>query len=212
MQPTCSISTYPPKEWSQQKFGQVFLRHIFHSFIVPWLCVGYFNEIISVAEKSSSSYRSPRQMQQFKKALEDCNLSDLGFLGPRFAQSNGRYESPDFTRERLDRAVANGDWSNLYDVVEVNVLPRNISDHNPLLVSFSNTRDVQWGKSKMFRYEASQVKQKETQHIIKQGWRVKQSTNNPWKIVNGNLLSCQQSLKQWVQKNSCPMEVQIKRK
>jgi len=124
-----------------------------------------FNEIISAAEKTSSSYRSPRQMQEFKKALEDCNLSDLGSLGPRFTWSNGRY-GPDFSRERLDRAVANGDWSNIYDVVEVNVLPRNVSDHHPLLVSFSNSRDVKWRKSRMFIYEASWAKQKESQRII----------------------------------------------
>jgi endonuclease/exonuclease/phosphatase (EEP) superfamily protein YafD len=70
-------------------------------------------------------------------------LMDLGFCGPKYTWSNGR-SGRDFTRERLDRAVANNNWSMLFDVVEVNVLARSSSDHNPLLMSFSNTKDIQW--------------------------------------------------------------------
>jgi hypothetical protein len=50
----------------------------------PWLCVGDFNEIISSSKKFSSAYRPPRQMQEFQRALDDSNLTDLGFSGPRF--------------------------------------------------------------------------------------------------------------------------------
>jgi len=41
--------------------------------------------------------------------LEDCNLSDLGFSGPKYTWCNGKY-GDDFSRERLDRAVANVEW------------------------------------------------------------------------------------------------------
>jgi endonuclease/exonuclease/phosphatase family metal-dependent hydrolase len=177
----------------------------------PWLCVGDFNEIVSLSEKSSSSYRSPSQMQAFKKALEDSHLSDLGFLGPRFTWCNGRY-GEDLTRERLDRAVANGEWTNLFDVVEVHVLPRSKSDHHPLLVSFSNSRDVKWNKCRMFRYEACWGKHKESNQLIKQVWRAKQPSINPWNNFQGKLSVCKQSLKQWVRKNSDAVEDQIKRK
>lgn len=78
-------------------------------------------------------------MQEFQRALDDSNLADLGFIGPRFTWCNGR-SGRDFNKERLDRATANVGWSNLFDVVEVHVLPRSSSDHNPLLLSFSNTQ------------------------------------------------------------------------
>jgi hypothetical protein len=73
----------------------------------PWLCVGDSNEIISLSEKSNSSFRPPRQMQEFKQALADGNLYDLGFLGPKFTWCNAQ-SGDDFIMERLDRAVANG--------------------------------------------------------------------------------------------------------
>jgi hypothetical protein len=110
----------------------------------PWFCIRNFNEIIlSTSEKSSLSIRPMCQMLDFQRALEDYQLMDLGFCGPKYTWSNGR-SGRDFTRERLDRAVANNNWSMLFDVVEVNVLARSSSDHNPLLMSFSNTKDIQW--------------------------------------------------------------------
>jgi hypothetical protein len=57
----------------------------------PWLCVGYFNEIISLSEKSSKAARPSSQMASFRKALEDYNLIDLGFVGPKFTWWNGRH-------------------------------------------------------------------------------------------------------------------------
>jgi endonuclease/exonuclease/phosphatase family metal-dependent hydrolase len=177
----------------------------------PWLCVGDFNEIVSLSEKSNSSYRSSSQMQAFKNALEDSHLSDLGFSGPRFTWCNGR-SGEDFTRERLDRAVANGEWTNLFNVVEVLVLPRSKSDHHPLLVSFSNSRDVKWSKCRRFRYEACWGKHREPHQLIKQVWRATQQSRNPWNIFQGKLLGCKKSLKQWVRKNSDAVEDKIKRK
>jgi hypothetical protein len=93
-------------------------------------------------------------MRAFKEALEDGGLSDLGFSGPKFTWCNGR-SGVEFTRERLDRALANQAWTVLYNVVKVNVLHRCSSDHHPLLVDCSHTQDVRWDKSKMFKYEAS---------------------------------------------------------
>jgi hypothetical protein len=83
--------------------------------------------------------------------------------------------------------MANNSWISLFDVVEGQVLPRNISDHNPLLVSFSNSMDIQWTKSRMFRYEACWAKQKDPQNIIKQVWRAKQKSSSPWDDVQGKL-------------------------
>lgn len=98
----------------------------------PWLCIGDFNEITSALEKSSSSVRPP---------MKDSHLADLGFSTPKFTWCNGRNGSA-YTRERLDRVVANVSWTLMFDVVEVNVMARSSSDHHPILVNFSYTRDV----------------------------------------------------------------------
>jgi hypothetical protein len=43
----------------------------------------------------------------------------------------------------------------LFNVVEVEVLTRIISDHHPIQVSFSNSREQVWQKSKYFKFEAA---------------------------------------------------------
>jgi exonuclease III len=72
-------------------------------------------------------------MEDFQKAVEDCHLCDLGFKGPKYTWNNGREEDA-FTKERLDRAVANSKWRMKFDDIEVLVMARRSSDHHPLLI------------------------------------------------------------------------------
>jgi hypothetical protein len=55
------------------------LRHLATLSPVPWLCLGDFNEIISMREKSSKPARPYSQMRAFQSALTDSGLGDLGF-------------------------------------------------------------------------------------------------------------------------------------
>jgi hypothetical protein len=121
------------------------LRHLANLSPAPWLCLGDFNEIVSLGENPSSSIRPRGQMEAFQSTLNDCNLLDFGFLGPKFTWCNDR-ASFGITRERLDRAVANHGWCQSYDVVAVDVLPRYYSDYHPILVSFSRHQDIVWQK------------------------------------------------------------------
>jgi hypothetical protein len=68
--------------------------------------MGDFNEILEPGEKWGGAMRARGMMEDFKGALEDCHLSDMGATGPKFTWHNGR-QGRDFTKERLDRVVAN---------------------------------------------------------------------------------------------------------
>lgn len=60
-----------------------------------------FNEILFSFEKQGGRQREENQMIEFRCALEECNLVDLGFLGQWFTWERGRLPSNN-TRERLD--------------------------------------------------------------------------------------------------------------
>lgn len=45
----------------------------------PWICFGDFNEIPHQHEKVGAIARSYQQMANFRAAVKDCGLSDLGF-------------------------------------------------------------------------------------------------------------------------------------
>jgi hypothetical protein len=138
-------------------------------------------------------------------------LGDLGFVGPKITWCNGR-GGRDFTKEMLDRAVANAEWCSIFTVVEVAVLANSCSDRNPLLVSFSHTNDVVWQKNKIFRYEAAWSKHPEQKEIIKKVWRPKNDNENSWMNIQGNLKGCRKSLKKWVWRQKIPVELQIEAK
>jgi hypothetical protein len=141
-------------------------------------------------------------MQAFQNALSDCKLADLGFIGPKFTWWNGRHGT-EHTMERLDRAEANREWCALYNISEVEVLPRTTSDHHPIQVTFSNSHTTRWPKTSCFRFEAEWTKNKEHGAVIKQVWRPKKRWEHPWQTIQSNLSGCRRSLKQWVrvQKN-----------
>jgi len=150
-------------------------------------------------------------MSTFKQALDECGLYDLGFIGPRYTWCNGR-SGENHTRERLDRAMATRRWCTLFDGVQVTVLTRYVSDHHPLLVEFSNSKDLQWTKNQRFRYEASWTKSREHREVVKKMWKAKPSVRDPWKKVFNNLTGCRRSLKQWVRKQAHPIDEQIQKK
>lgn len=76
-------------------------------------------------------------MQSFREALEECWSCDLGYTGRRFTWSNIRNDKT-FTKEWLDRAVANIEWCCRFQEVTLVNLATRTSDHSPVLVSFRN--------------------------------------------------------------------------
>jgi hypothetical protein len=73
----------------------------------------------------------------------------LGFCGPKFTWNNGRERSA-FTQERLDRAVANGDWCDFFTMVNANILANRSSDHHPLVITFEKEAVAMRGRKKKF--------------------------------------------------------------
>lgn len=75
---------YGHPETAKREEAWFLLRHLSQLLPVPWLCVGDFNEIVVSAEKRGATARSPRQMEAFQSTLEDSQLCDLGYCGPKY--------------------------------------------------------------------------------------------------------------------------------
>lgn len=116
------------------------LKHLKKFSPQPWLCVGDFNEIVDLSEKWGVAGRSEGQKENFRQTIEDCHLSDLGLSGSKFTWSNAR-EDGGFTKERLDRALANLEWCEVFHEGEVQILAACSSDHKSVLVNFIRSSD-----------------------------------------------------------------------
>lgn len=68
-----------------------------------------FNEIKFDYEKKGGAPIDERRMEEFRRALDECGLEDIGYTGPWFPWECGKLPKTNI-RERLDRGVANVDW------------------------------------------------------------------------------------------------------
>jgi hypothetical protein len=76
-----------PKRGLRIEFWDL-LRCLRREWSGPWLCYGDFNEVLSQDEHYGARDRSDAQMVLFRNCLDDCNLMDLGFSGPKYTWSN----------------------------------------------------------------------------------------------------------------------------
>lgn len=93
---------YGKPDSSKRSASWNFLKQLRPPEDIPWVVVGDFNEILHSEKKGVGQ---EGVMENFKDALEYCNLADLGHNGDSFTWSN-RHSDCTFTKERLDRAVA----------------------------------------------------------------------------------------------------------
>ena len=100
----------------------------FASFLsLPWLIVGYFNDITSNNESLSCSPPNCSRISHFNDFLNNCNLLDLGYNGPCCTWSNKR--DLNLVMKRLDRALCTPIWQLLFQDTTVTDLPKISSDH-----------------------------------------------------------------------------------
>lgn len=132
---------------------------------MSWLVISDFNETMWGFEHFSTTPRAERQMAMFRDALNDCDLTDLGFTGLPFTYNNGR-EGDANVKVRLDRVVADTNWRDIFGDAALHHLVSSCSDHCPL---FLETRKENWErhKTRIFRYEIMWERLESLAHEIK---------------------------------------------
>ncbi|KAL2237856.1 UNVERIFIED_CONTAM: hypothetical protein Sindi_0977300 [Sesamum indicum] len=84
-----------------------------HHIVTTIASEGDFNKILDLHDKQGVRRSALWQMQDFDNCLDECGLSDLGFMGYCFTWCNNRVQ-PATIRERLDRACGDRQWLLLF--------------------------------------------------------------------------------------------------
>lgn len=92
------IGMYGEPKWKDKHLTWQRLKDLYSICDMPWMVIGDLNEIMY----------SSHFMSAFRDAMEECNLSDLGYTGDRFTWHRG------LIRERLDRAISNDKWNDMF--------------------------------------------------------------------------------------------------
>ncbi|WJX67493.1 hypothetical protein P8452_51955 [Trifolium repens] len=139
------------------------LREIAYQISNPWLLMGDFNVYLDIADKQGGGEINFNSMWKFQDCVQQCNLLDLGFHGPRFTWE-GRG-----IKERLDRALCNCDWQVKFPDCNVTHLPALKSDHRPILLKLSQLPNHP--KHKPFRFMANWLSDATFERVVQDSWR-----------------------------------------
>lgn len=107
----------------------------------PRLLVGDFNDIKN-GEKKGGIIRSIMSCSLFNRLISILGVHDIKTLGGKYTWMGKR--SKYTIMSRIDRALANNHWMDMYPSATISLLPWIGSDHRPLLL---NTEGFRWKKS-----------------------------------------------------------------
>lgn len=113
MQVTGDVREYGHPETGQKHHTWTLMRRLAALSSLPWLCFGDFNEILQLNEKTDSNTRCLSMVSEFRDAVHDCGLTDIGCKGYPFTWSNKRY-GPSLIEERLDRFLCCKNWGSVF--------------------------------------------------------------------------------------------------
>ncbi|KAL9690889.1 hypothetical protein QQ045_011301 [Rhodiola kirilowii] len=106
-------------------------------------------------------------MNNFRQALENCHLTDLGFRGNPFTYSNRR-KGNDEMRGRLDRAVCNGLWMHDHPKAQVHHLSIHVSDY--CIIMLDTDGSVGGKRKRFFRFEAMWLDHADLGDVMRNVW------------------------------------------
>lgn len=72
------------------------------------------------------------RINEFQSCINNCQLTDLGYVGPKFTWCNKRFDGT-LVYQRLDQCLGNNAWIHAFPEAVVQHLPRIRSDHSPIL-------------------------------------------------------------------------------
>ncbi|XP_026442655.1 uncharacterized protein LOC113342278 [Papaver somniferum] len=191
-----SVQTTRRNLWRQLDMGALQL---------PWLAIGDFNCVLRNDEKKGGATPRTAVVNEFSDWLDDNGLFEAECLGCKFTWSN-RQSGVHRIISRLDRAVINEFWLNRFENWQCKALPREVSDHSPLIgFPFVNTRP----RRAPFRVQKMWFGHPDFMRMVEDSWK-EPIVGSPTFIYPQNLKRLEISMKLWNQEVFGNVNVRLK--
>lgn len=155
------------------------LRKFNNGSDTPWCCIGDFNELRSNFEKKGGRIRPLCSFLDFESFISDSDFIDLEFKGPMFTWSNNQMDGSHIM-ERIDRALCNPAWREMFERAQLIHLEPLGSDHSPLILM---TRCVEKKSKRSFKFELMWLDHEGLKDVIESHWL-------PWNVEVDDISSC----------------------
>ncbi|XP_072061977.1 uncharacterized protein [Arachis hypogaea] len=151
-------------------------------------------EVLNQNEKKGGNLVVLSQAESFIEAIQSNSLLDLGFDGHPFTWSNGKSGDRNI-QERLDRALANVEWKELFSMTTVHHLEMFKSDHSLILIDSQGEKRKRKRGDYHFKLEEICLLNKECYKVVEQSWR------NSTETLKEKLGQCERRLDKWGEEN-----------
>ncbi|GAU39464.1 hypothetical protein TSUD_158950 [Trifolium subterraneum] len=181
-------------EGGRRRASWNFLRHLSQTSQLPWCIIGDFNDILSSDEKRERTDRPEWLIHGFREAVTDAGLIDIELTGYPFTwfKSLGTARA---VEEKLDRALANMDWCNMFVDAKLECLTTTASDHYPLLLSWECKTDLTLFP-KQFKFEQAWLLEPNFKQFVHQQWN-----SSEHQTVTQKLKNCADEMSKWSAEN-----------
>ncbi|XP_074313725.1 uncharacterized protein LOC141648917 [Silene latifolia] len=173
---------------SERHLSWQLLTVLGEDFEGPWMCIGDFNEVLYAIEMKSGE-RTQWQMNNFRDAVDECGLRDVRFEVYEFTYDNGQIGEAN-RQCRLNRAMGNEAWFDLFPYAKLEHLTREWSDHAPIKL-WLDRRETQRGRKKLIRFEQVWVGEDGCEEAIRRAW------DRGGTDILGKLRQCGEELMAW---------------
>nr|KYP40877.1 hypothetical protein KK1_037764 [Cajanus cajan] len=128
-----------------------------------WCIVGDFNTVRRQDErKGVNGEYGVRDMEEFNSFIRDMELIDIPLVGKRYTWFKGDGSM----MSRLDRVLVSESWSAHWGAGYVEVIPRDVSDHCPLILKH---KVLNWGP-KPFRFNNCWLSHSGIEDVVRSAW------------------------------------------
>lgn len=158
-----------------------------------WCVAGDFNSVLHDSERRGNPLGggnlSGSEIRLFSAFVDRMGLFDFPLLGRNFTwcQPNGVASS------RLDRFLLSDGWSNLWGEATQWALPRDVSDHSPVVLRYS---DQSWGP-KPFRFNNFWLAHRQIEEVVNLSWSRPRPAEWMAFRLTAKLKTLKMDLKEW---------------
>lgn len=152
--------------------------------------IGDFNSILDARERAGSGWQvSTREINEFKYFVEENDLIDVGLQGRKYTW----YKPNGTCKSRIDRALINEKWAELWTDTGLRGLPRSISDHCAMILQ---TKLEHWG-AKPFRFINAWFTHPQFRETVEKSWREEGIVGWGGFVLKEKLKRLKEVLKSW---------------
>ncbi|KAH6818323.1 hypothetical protein C2S51_001926 [Perilla frutescens var. frutescens] len=158
-----------------------------------FIILGDFNAIRGSHERRGKSKSSPQACNDFNNFIGDLDLTEVESNGLFFSWSSRRF-FPAVTESKIDRALVSKDFHDAWSTFTASLLPRNCSDHSPLVVF---CKASQSSGPRPFRFWNMWTSHASFLSLVRESWKEEVHSRSKIRVVMIKMKRLKAVLKDW---------------